>query len=51
MILITKMSKESDNMIAIIISFVFAVLWYLAIDAIVAVYKYFKNKESENDEK
>jgi len=37
-------------MIAIIISFVLAVLWYLSIDDIIAAYKYRKNKERENHE-
>lgn len=38
-------------MVAIIISAVLAVLWYLAIDDIVAAYKYRKNKEEKDNEK
>lgn len=37
-------------MIAIIISFVLAVLWYLAIDDIVAAHKYRRRKEREDNE-
>lgn len=37
-------------MVAIIISAVLAVLWYLAIDDIVAAYKYRGRKESEENE-
>lgn len=37
-------------MIAIIISSVLAVLWYLAIDDIVAAHKYRKRKERKENE-
>lgn len=37
-------------MVAIIISAVLAVLWYLAIDDIVAAYKYRKRKDNEENE-